>query len=442
MRSNPAQKYGAGGRLAVLFAIGLALAPIDAQLAVADDDPLAEARKPVVAKFKALDTDQDGKLSVEEFSALGGETERPRLARDFRVLDLDRDGRLIFEEFLNTPGVVPAAARGRLPDPLTELVERWMSKIQSEWKGWDKNADGELSREEFAGSGLARLVPGLESAKFDDWNRDKKKGVSRDDCRRLLDAAFGVRRLKGEPLRFESGIVVNAMLFGEIDRDHSDQLEHDEFVSSGFDGALAEDRFRDTDADHDGIISFAEWTQFQFRWIDSLSEFLRIDADLDGRIDEAEFLKAAVHWQKDMARHVFPGFDMDRDGFLSLEEYRRTPFVNLCVMWTSPRHDSDNDGLLSRGEFQWGRPPELGGIEAEYFRLFDLNQDGRLDQDEFPFITSNRDPKRDFPRLDADRDGSLNEAELVAAVGGKTQSNRVLRLFDLNGDRQLSYDEF
>ena len=359
------------------------------------------------------------------------------------------------------PELVPATLRGRFPDPIVNLVDREMANIDEKWRAWDKNGDKVLARDEFQSSGLARLVSGLALSTWGDWDWDGDGAISRADVRRLLEVAFGVRRLKGEPLRFESGIVVNAMLFGEIDRDHSDQLEHDEFVSSGFDGAQAEERFRNTDANHDGIISFAEWTQLQFRWIDPVAEFLRIDADLDGRIDEAEFLKAAVHWQNNMARHVFPSFDLNRDGVLSLEEYQRTPFVNLCVMWTAPRLDSDNDGLLSRAEFKWGRPPELGGIEAEYFRLFDLNQDRQLDLTEFYFVIDPIKGPRElvFKQRDLDEDGKLSFDEVLgdfkpppsAKPGTKPDQAYELRLArieeafrkaDVDHDQLLTLDEF
>src|SRR5262245_24452144 len=428
--------------LAVLFFMAAVVMIVADASAAAADDPLSEARQPVADRFKSLDGNQDQKLSPDEFAAAGDEAARPRLARDFQVFDLDHDGCLTYDEFLNVPGLVPAPLRGRLPDPLVALVNRALAKIDAAWKGWDGNGDGELSAGEFRGSGLPRLVAGLESASFDDWNRDKRVGISRDDCRMLLEVAFGVRRLTGEPLRYDSGIVVNGMLFLQFDLNRDDRLELAEILKMGFDGDQAEARFGIADADHDGGISFAEWTKFQLRWTDPVADFLRIDADLDGRIDRGEYVKAAVHWQKELAWNVFPGFDQDRDGFLSLAEFRLTMLANLVVRWYEPRTDADGDGLLTLADFRWEPGLGLAALYDEYFRMLDLNLDGRLDQDEFSFHTIRRDPKRIFRKFDTDADGSLDEAEIGAFAGDQPRVDRLLRILDLNGDRRMSYDEF
>src|SRR5262245_45737206 len=176
--------------LAVLYFITAVVMTVVDSPATAADDPLSEARKPVADRFKALDENQDKKLSPDEFAAAGDEAARPRLSRDFKVFDLDHDGWLTYDEFLNVPSLVPAPLRGRLPDPLVGLVNRALATIDTAWKGWDGNGDGELSAGEFRVSELPRLVAGLEAASFEDWNRDKRGGISRDDCRILLEAAF------------------------------------------------------------------------------------------------------------------------------------------------------------------------------------------------------------------------------------------------------------
>src|SRR5262245_23958469 len=401
-------------RVAVLVIVAAGLVVGQVSTAPADDDLLAEARRPVAEKFKSLDTNQDEKLSSDEFAAAGDEAARPRLARDFKVFDLNRDGALTYNEFLNVPSLVPPPLRGRLPDPFVQLVNRELAKIDAAWKEWDTSGDGELSAGEFRDSGLPRLVARLDTSSLDDWNRDGRGGISRDDCRALLEAGFGVRRLTGEPLRYDSGIVVNGMLFLQFDLNRDDRLELAEIVKMGFDGDQAEARFGIADADHDGSISFGEWTKFQLRWTDPVADFLRIDADLDGRIDRAEYVKAAVHWQKELAWNVFPGFDQDRDGFLSLDEFRLTMLANLLVRWYEPRTDADGDGFLTLADFRWEPGLGLAALYAEYFRMLDLNHDSRLDQDEFSYHTIRRAPKREFRKFDVSADGLLNEAEIAA----------------------------
>jgi hypothetical protein len=136
------------------------------------------------------------------------------------------------------------------------------------------------------------------------------------------------------------------------------------------------------------MLSFAEFSTLQYRWIDPVADFMRIDTNLDGRIDRSELFDGSPEWQLAVARHLFPGFDLDRDGFLSLDEYQRLPCVNLLARWFEARRDSNNDGKLSRGDFRWSKGPALAGLEAEYFRCFDLNQDEVLDLTEFDFQTA------------------------------------------------------
>jgi Ca2+-binding EF-hand superfamily protein len=410
--------------------------------AVETDKPTAEARQALADKFAQLDVDKDKKLSIDEFTAAADEAARRRLSRDFRVFDLDRDGNLTFDEFLTVPSQAPIALRGPLPDPIAELVTRWMSEIEKKWNVWDQNGDGELSRVEFAGCALAGLVPGLKQSSFDDWNRDARRGVSRDDCRSFLEVGCGVRRPDGQLLRTPSARVYNWMAFKHADLNRDDKVDHEEHIKCGFDGDQAEARFLEMDADHDGAISFGEWNAAPFRTIEPAAFFLEIDTNLDGRVDRAELLKGEPAWRSAIARQTFPAFDLDRDGFLSLHEYRLTPMANPIVKWHEPVVDHDSDGFLSLAEFRWesGWCPAI--LTAEYFRLFDANQDGRLDQDEFSFNTIRRDPQRDFRGFDTDEDGSLNEAELVGAAGDKPRIERLLKLFDRDADRRLSYGEF
>ena len=404
------------------------------------DDSLPEARQAVAEKFKSLDADGDGVLNESELVGTIGD--RPRVERLFRLFDLNSDRRLNHKEYLTVPGFVPAHLRGPFPDPLAKLVQRELAAMAEKWADWDKNGDKVLSRDEFQNSPLRRRYPGTIFTTFKEWDRDRDGSISRDDCRELLEIAFGIRRVTGEPTRFESGVEINVMLFGYIDENRDNRLDHAEFLKNSFEREQAEARFRMTDADHDSVITFAEWSRISDRYVDPIAIFLSIDADSDGRLSKAEFLKGTPDWQQSVARHVFPGFDLDRDGFLSLDEYRLAPTGNRIVRWHEPLEDRDGDGFLRLSEFHWERVPWPLALEAEYFKLLDLNQDGRLDQDEFSFNTSRRDPNRDFRKHDADRDGVLDESELAGAVGDRPRARRLLKLFDRDGDGRISYEEF
>ena len=416
----------------------------------AGDDPAAKPTRgdETIAKevsprlrFDNLDSDRDGQLSETEF--LWGAADARTAKRDFKLFDLNEDGQLSYEELLLSPDLTPFDQRGRLPDPVVARVEQRLAEIEAHWKDWDRNGDGQLGKDEFTASMLTRSIPGLSSSGWDDWDLDRSGGISRDECRKVLEVAYGVIRPDGQPLRNIRGQVLQAFAFQSLDRNHDDRLDHDEYVKSGFDGELAEGRFKAADTDQDGFLSIREWAALPYRWTDPMKDFRQMDKNLDGQLDREELVSGAPVWLKPIAARLLPGFDVNADGRLSLPEYQFTPLVNQLAGWHVLLQDRNHDGLLNRDEFRWEAGLPLAALLDEYFDLFDSDHNGHLELAEFSFRTLRRDPQREFHNFDLDEDGRLNEVELGIATGNKPQiERRLLKLFDFDGDRQLSYDEF
>lgn len=379
-------------------------------------EPL-KPNSPVRRAFVARDKDGDGTLSESEFVLAAPEADRPLVKRDFHLLDFDRDGTMSLDEFRNVPYLVPPEERGWLPDPVAAIVEKHFKESQAAWEQADRDGDGNLTLDEFRAATAELLPPPVVpfrvwAASYRLLDRDGDGLASRDEWRWFLEVWYGVRRPQGELLRTPSGILANWMHFKFLDRNHDDRVDHDEFIKWGFDGDQAEKRFELTDKNHDNVITFPEWADTNLWQIDLFWQFRGLDTNLDGRVDREELVKNIAEWQRKVAERMFPGFDTDRDGFLSLEEFALTPLFNQFDFWHDLREDRDGDGRLVFTDFERDQGPSLLGLAVEYFRRLDTDQDGALDHNEWSFHTPEPPKSRLFV---TNADGK--EVELLADVG-------------------------
>jgi Ca2+-binding EF-hand superfamily protein len=396
------------------------------------------------AKFEARDTAQDQRLTEAEFLSRMPEDKQRESKRDFLIFDLDGDGTLTYEEFLNIPSLVPRDQRGRLPDPVAGLMEKQFAEIESAWSSWDKNGDGSLDSDEFQASQLT-AVPGMRASAWDQWQRDGQ--LTLPDCRRRLEVAYGIRRKDGQSLRSESGLAVDWTIFQRIDDDADDRIDRKTYLE--FEGKrIGQDRaekiFADTDIDSDGVVTFAEWAASLNRRIDPIAHFLQFDTDLNGKLDRDELIAGARWWRQPQAPYIHKAFDLDRDGLLSLEEYRLTPFANELMRWDLPLNDADKDGRISPSEFLWNPRDELPALTATYFQMLDLNGDGFLGQEELTFKTQKVDTRRVFLARDRNGDERLTEEEYLQPEPDdkRAAAKRDFRVFDFNRDGVLTHEEF
>jgi Ca2+-binding EF-hand superfamily protein len=115
---------------------------------------------PPATDFKALDTDRDGRVSLDEVMACA--LKQSSLTRPFRVdeVDRDRDGRLTREEFLRAGiegleryGVIDVReldANGDGYVSREELDEFFRNRHRQEFARVDADRDGTLRPAEFA----------------------------------------------------------------------------------------------------------------------------------------------------------------------------------------------------------------------------------------------------------------------------------------------------
>jgi len=430
-----------------------------------DEFVFQTSRRDPRREILSRDKNGDQQLSLEEYLAAAPSGE-PAGRRDFQILDVNADQQLTAEELSGLPTLFSLDRRGARPDPLKALVDQRLGEMTALWPKWDSNGDGRISREEFQRSGMNRSLAGLEMTVWNDWDSDSDGELTNEECASLLEVVYGIRRPQGELLRLSSGIVMNAMLFQHFERDADDRISLAEFQEFGFEDPKQRPAvFQDLDGDHDGFVTFQEWGDlsrpdvFPARLADPLADFLRMDADFDARVSPEELLKGMPDWHLPVTKHIFPGFDRDHDGFLSLGEYQLTPLANWIVTWHYPLTDQDGDGLLSRSEFGWETrfPLAASGLLTKIFTRLDADQSGALDLKEFEF---NLDPAKApreivFVWKDADSDNALTFEEASSGVqppnGDKndagyqlllTQSEGAFQDADRNGDGRLDLAEF
>ena len=387
-------------------------------LASAEDEyrPLPDA---VRAKFTRLDKSSDKKLSLGEFQAASAKEQAAIAKRDFQLFDQDADGQLTLEEFWSIPTTTTADQRGSLPDPMAGLVNQFIAVMDQHFKNWDQDADRRIPLNDFLAAINATVSEPNTSARLREADPNGDQQVTRKEARRFVEIQFGVRRGDGKPIREASGRVAQHMQYQHADLNRDDRLDHDEFIGRAYAGAKAEEIWMNGDSDKNGFVSWDEWCLMPGRMFDPINEFRRIDTNLDGQLNPEELLAGTPDWNTISAKTAFPAFDTDRNGSLSLAEYRLTLHANPVLRWNEIILDPDGDGRIARTEFVYDRSVSL--LRFVYFRLLDVNGDGELDQKEFVF---NLRIPRAVCSLNADGTGwkKLFEVEGYPSIGSPAVS--------------------
>lgn len=352
----------------------------------AADDAKSAAERAAPA-FEKADLNRDGRLSLEEYLKFRGPAELA--SRDFRLFDRDADNSLNLDELSTIPTVLPPEQRGPLPDPMLALADTITTRlgIALGLGNWDDNPEREIAAEEF----VQVVVQGFRfyDVRFDlsEADADQNGKVQIGEARRVVEILLGIRRPDGKLLRLPNGQIVNYRTFVYADEDQDDQLDRREFVERTYGGPAADTEFEKVDTDRNSSVSFDEWQQMRGRaLLDPILEFRQLDKNLDAKVDPAELVAGTPDWKKALPKHVFPAFDIDRDGTLSLAEYRMTPQANLILNWHSPPNDKDDNGSLSFAEFQFGQEA-FPLLRIVYFHRLDTNSNGQLQTSEFTFKT-------------------------------------------------------
>ena len=94
------------------------------------------------------------------------------------------------------------------------------------------------------------------------------------------------------------------------------------------------------DIDGDGKVTREEWATHQ------AAGFSRVDADRDGKLTAAEMRTALQPQRESEALKVFQRWDLDKDGFVTEEEFLGRDFPGFRML------DTDGDGVITADDLR------------------------------------------------------------------------------------------
>lgn len=371
-----------------------------ASIALADEPNSAPSDAQVKA-FRQADQNKDAKLSVEEFMVGRGSADFAR--RDFKLFDFNNDGVLKLEEFACARTESSFDSLGVMPSFLMSCADQAVAALDKAFANWDQNPELEVNRGTFIAAFVRDLGNNVLPVNLQEVDPDNNRKVSRKEARRFVEIQLGIRRSDGKLLQFPNGNVANYAVFLHADADRNDALDRNEFLKRTYgDPKQVAEEFVKLNTDGDEVISFDEFCRLPVRgFADPVAEFRHLDANLDARVDPLELLTRTPDWQRKLAEHMFPGFDLDQDGVLSLSEYRLTPIANKVQPWAVVLSDLDDDEALSFAEFKF-EPKRFPLLWLLYFHRLDVNRDESLSLNEYYFKTK---PPIEFFVLNGDGTG-------------------------------------
>ena len=403
--------------------------------------------------FPLMDADGDNFVVRAEFIRPHPHALWTQAGARFYRSDSNADGRLDRDEFIHQG----EGDRVR-PNAVIEAGEKFLREIEPICMAADGDRDGRLTVQEWPQGKIGKISADFSEIPFREWDRDGNGAVTVSERRQLVEIAWGIRRVDGQPLRKPAGYVMGWAYFRALDKNKDDIVSREEFIASHYEGAKNAERFQEWDENGDGRLDFAELVALPSAFVNVYYVFCNFDANIDGLATRDELISKAAPWQKTMATRLVAAFDLNGDDALDLDEYVLCPFANPVFDWHIPIPDTDNDGQLSWTEFYAEKSPVFYGLFRTFFRRFDRDRDGFLSRYEFDFpIDLEKVPAvAALAALDVDVDRRLVLSELVQPDRPKSDDPSVLlrweektmrveeafRAGDANRDGALTVEEF
>lgn len=337
----------------------------------------------ITQAFSKADRNNDRVLTFDEFQV----DRIPLFARrDFQLFDHNRDEKLTLQEFWSIPQLIQTEPRGAIPDPLQSIVDQVAAALDQSLGNWNERPGLQQDAGLFATAFTQRFKNYGIAFQATDADQDGNGMLSRAEARLFLEHQFGLCRLDGKRLHLSDGRVVNYMLYLHVDVNSNDQIERSEFLERSYGDPLhVGQEFDAANVDGDKVLSFEEWCRVPGRAVsDPIQEFLQLDTNVDAALDPDEFLAGTPAWKGPLRTSTFPAFDLNKDGKLSLTEYRLSMTANMVLKWQSILLDQNGDGHLTFDEFAF-ECTLFPLLRILYFHRLDADSSNSLEPNEFSF---------------------------------------------------------
>jgi Ca2+-binding EF-hand superfamily protein len=439
-------------------------------------------REACLELWTKLDVDKDGTLTEAEYLAgriqlAGGVVTDASLSAELKAMDGNNDGKISQEEWLKacigsvpSPDVRPSPSlKPTEPPPNDDCKDKikiWdrngdgkvsldeylganpnMADASVSFRQMDKNGDGFLTPDELCGDKPPASPPPKDDCKeqFNGWDRDRDGKLSLDEFLAVYP---------GDRDRFE-----------KLDRNRDRFLTIDEWCSEVKPTPPPNDDCKDKlkvwDRNGDGKVSLDEYLGANPNMADASVSFRPMDKNGDGFLTPDELCgdkPPASPPPKDDCKEQFATLDRDRDGSVSLEEF-------LAVYpGDRDRFDKLNrngDKVLSPEEWCNDVKPTPPPVDCNRSAvIMDVNQDGSISPDEYISYMMQQqnvtNPGQDYKDnltaelkgKDGNRDGVITYVELCGdkppteSPKPQTSCEKEFASFDVNGDGFVSYEEY
>lgn len=355
-----------------------------------------QRREELRSAYLAADQDRDRKLSMSEYVTFARQRfpddphGEAKARRDAQLFDRNRDGYLDLTEFFTVPALLPAWEREAVDDPFNVVVERYLAQLDSSIHEFHEDGSGRVPLARYqAELSKALTTPECVELKPSSADSDHDQIVTRREAREHIERLLGVRRSNGQRIRFDDGRVLKFQQWQDNDINRTGTITRGEYKRHYQETAI-DDFFRQADFNHDHEVSLGEFCHSSVGVFDVPGRFCELDLDTDGVLTADELLHAISGTKQALVPTLFPAFDDNRDGKLSLSEFALTPLGNELLHWWRLPVDKNGNQRLDFQEFLFGSASDdFALLRWEMFRRLDVGQQGSLTKPQFDFSLRN-----------------------------------------------------